>query len=807
MDLGRDKQGCEAYFSNEEQRASMMPGAGEPPARSRWQSRRCRLITAVLLVLLLILLLGLALGLGLRSNAGEKSWLPDDCEDIATPQCPAGYTRPPLILFSMDGFRADYFQKWKSRLPVLSKLRTCGVQTPYMIPVYPTKTFPNHYSIVTGLYPESHGLIDNSMYDVNMNAFFNIRGKEKNNPLWYKGQPLWLTALYQGLKTGIFFWVGSDVKINGSYPNMYRQFDKTVPFEQRVFTILKWLDLPEKDRPDFYALYLEEPDSTGHRSGPNGENIANALERVDAMVAMLMDGLKQRNLHQCVNLIVISDHGMEEIDCSKTAYVKDYLDSAENIYIRFGSSPRIRSIIVPENYFTFDSEGIAKKLACRSSDQHFIPYLKHHLPKRLHYASSRRIEDLTLYMDPQWQAGLKSMKYCTGGFHGSDNQYKSMQTIFVGHGPGFKARTEVQPFSNVEVYNLLCDLLKITPAPNNGTHGSLNHLLRNSVYTPTHLKEASPASSCLSSDVTPTINPQMKCTCSSLASLTKNPCEKLHLSFDEVEVADSQHLPYGRPRVVQENFKWCLLHQHSYVSGYSHNSLMPLWSAYTVLKTESVISPLPNIPNCTFDDVRLPLTMNHSSYISRENNVTYGFLYPPNLLSDNYQFEGLFTSNLIPMYKAFQKIWNYFHNVLLVKYAQQRNGINVISGPVYDFDFNGRFDTPDIIAKNAKDGYNPLPTHFFVVLTSCKNKMQSPLQCKDSLDVLPFILPHRPDNSESCADGKDESQWVEERIWAHRARVRDVELITGLDFYQESKQSVTEILQLKTFLPNIEDQI
>lgn len=849
MDLGRDKQGCEAHYSNEEQRASMLPGAGEPPARSRWQSRRCRLLTGVLLALLFILLLGLVLGLGLRSNAvetwtcesrcgekrlreshcscsddciqkkdcctdynsickGEKSWLQEDCEDIATPQCPAGYTRPPLILFSLDGFRADYFQKWNSRLPVLSKLRTCGVQTPYMIPVFPTKTFPNHYSIITGLYPESHGLIDNSMYDVGMNAFFNIRGKEKNNPLWYKGQPLWLTAQYQGLKSGTFFWVGSESKINGSYPNMYRLFNSTIPFEERVFTILKWLDLPEKYRPDFYALYLEEPDSTGHKSGPNDKNLGNALERVDAMVAMLVDGLKQRNLHQCVNLIVISDHGMEEIDCSKIAYLKDYLDTTENIYIRTGPAPRIRSKIVPEDYFTFDSEGIVEKLACRSSDQHFIPYLKHHLPKRLHYASSRRIEDLNLYMDPQWQASLKfPFKYCTGGFHGSDNQYKNMQTIFVGHGPGFKARTEVQPFSNVEVYNLLCDLLKITPAPNNGTHGSLNHLLRNPVYTPTHLKEASSASSCLSSDLTPTINPQMKCTCSSLASLPNNPCEKLHLSLDEVDVADSEHLPYGRPRVVQENFKWCLLHQHSYVSGYSHNNLMPLWSAYTVLKTESLISPLPNIPNCTFDDVRLPLTMNHSSYNSRDNNNTYGFLYPPNLLTDNNQFEGLFTSNLIPMYKAFQKIWNYFHDVLLVKYAQQRNGINVISGPVFDFDFNGRFDTPDVIAKNAKDGYNPPPTHFFVVLTSCKNKMQSPLQCNDSLDVLAFILPHRPDNSESCADGKDESQWVEERIWAHRARVRDVELITGLDLYQESKQPVTEILQLKTFLPTIEDQI
>ncbi|XP_059837551.1 venom phosphodiesterase 2-like [Hypanus sabinus] len=834
-----------------QQRTSMLQADTEPRAKSRWHNHR--VLIAVLLALLLILLLGLGLGLGLRtchlksaeswtcsqSRCGEKRlresycscsddciqkkdcctdyhsvckgvkrWVQEDCEDVASPQCPTGFTQPPVILFSMDGFRVDYFQKWKSRMPVLNKLRTCGVRTPYMIPVYPTKTFPNHYSIITGLYPESHGVIDNSMYDVDMDAVYNIRNEEKNNPLWYKGQPLWLTAMYQSLKTGTFFWVGSESKINGSYPNIYKLFDSHIQFEERVFTILKWLDLPKEERPDFYAIYLEEPDSSGHKGGPNSKRVADALERVDAMVGMLMDGLKQRNLLQCVNLIMISDHGMEEVNCSKVAYMENYLDNVDDIYIRSGPAPRIRSKSVPEDYFKFDSEGVVRKLTCRSTDQHFIPYLKHHLPKRFHYASSRRIEDVNLYMDPQWQAGLKPpFKYCTGGFHGSDNQYKSMQTIFIGHGPGFKARTEVQPFSNIEVYNLMCDLLNITPAPNNGTHGSLNHLLKKPLYIPTHLKEASSESQCLSSGLIPTANPQVKCSCSSLESLPGNACDELHLSSNEVQATNSKHLPYGRPRVVQENCKWCLLHQHSYASGYRHDIEMPMWNAYTVLRTDNLSLPLPDIPNCVFVDVRIPLTINLSSSATGERNETYGFLYPPHLVSNQYQFEGLFTSNLVPMHKAFQKIWDYFQNVLLVKYAQRRNGINVISGPVFDFDFNGRFDTPNIIAENTKDVHSPIPTHYFIVLTNCKNRAQSPLQCKDSLEALAFILPHRPDNSESCADGKNESQWVEERIWAHRARVRDVELITGLDFYQERRQPVPEILQLKTYLPKIEDQM
>ncbi|XP_078398216.1 venom phosphodiesterase 2-like [Cetorhinus maximus] len=854
MDLEEGRQGYEAHYSNEEQRASMLPPISEPPARNRTQQHcpKSRTIIVVLLLSLLILLLGLGLGLGLRSCRSEvdeswacsklrcekrltgnhcscsedciqnkdcctnynsicqdkKSWLQDDCEDVDIPQCPEGYSRPPVILFSLDGFRFDYLQKWKSSVPVINKLNTCGVHTPYMIPVYPTKTFPNHYTIVTGLYPESHGVVGNRMYDVDMDASFSLRNKEKFNSLWYKGQPVWLTAMYQGLKTGTFFWPGSEVKINGTYPNIYKKYDHSISFEERVFTILKWLDLPKEHRPDFYSLYLDEPDKSGHEYGPDSNKVKEALERVDMIVGMLMDGLKQRNLQQCVNLILVSDHGMEEVNCKKVAYLNRYLDNIQNIYMHYGPAGRIRAKDVPKEYFTFDSEGLVKNLTCRSPDQHFKPYLKRFLPKRFHFASSRRIEDVHLYMDPQWQTALKPpMKYCTGGFHGSDNQYKSMQAIFLGHGPGFKTKTEVQPFSNIEVYNLICDLLQITPAPNNGTHGSLNHLLKKPVYTPTHFKELSSTSSCSLTKIRPTIVPQTECLCSSLESLSENACKELNLSLTEAKNADALNLPYGRPRVVQENSKWCLLHQHWYVSGYSHDILMPLWSAYTVNKTENLVAPLPNISDCVFVDVRIPFTINLTSYNNEDKDITYRFLYPPNLQSGHYQFEGVFTSNLVPMYKAFQKIWNYFHNVLLVKYAIQRNGINVISGPVFDFDYDGRFDTSDIIQKNVKDSQIPIPTHYYIVLTNCKDTMKSPLQCDASLDVLAFILPHRPDNSESCADGKEESQWVEERIWAHTARVRDVELITGLDFYQDRKQPLTEILQLKTFLPAAEDQI
>ncbi|XP_036031680.1 ectonucleotide pyrophosphatase/phosphodiesterase family member 1-like, partial [Onychomys torridus] len=137
-----------------------------------------------------------------------------------------------------------------------------------MRPVYPTKTFPNHYSIVTGLYPESHGIIDNKMYDPKMNASFSLKSKEKFNPLWYKGQPIWVTANHQQAKSGTYFWPGSDVKIDGILPDIYKVYNGSVPFEDRILAVLRWLQLPSSERPHFYTLYLEEPDSSGHSHGP-----------------------------------------------------------------------------------------------------------------------------------------------------------------------------------------------------------------------------------------------------------------------------------------------------------------------------------------------------------------------------------------------------------------------------------------------------------------------------------------------------------------------------------------------------------
>lgn len=732
----------------------------------------------------------------------KKSWVEEACETIDAPQCPAEFESPPTLLFSLDGFRAEYLHTWGGLLPVISKLKNCGTYTKNMRPVYPTKTFPNHYSIVTGLYPESHGIIDNKMYDPKMNASFSLKSKEKFNPLWYKGQPIWVTANHQEVRSGTYFWPGSDVEIDGILPDIYKVYNGSVPFEERILAVLEWLQLPSYERPHFYTLYLEEPDSSGHSHGPVSSEVIKALQKVDHIVGMLMDGLKDLGLDKCLNLILISDHGMEQGSCKKYVYLNKYLGDVNNVKVVYGPAARLRPTEVPETYYSFNYEALAKNLSCRETNQHFRPYLKHFLPKRLHFAKNDRIEPLTFYLDSQWQLALNpsERKYCGSGFHGSDNLFSNMQALFIGYGPAFKHGAEVDSFENIEVYNLMCDLLGLIPAPNNGSHGSLNHLLKKPIYTPSHPKEESFLSQCPIKSV----SSDLGCTCGPSIVPIMDFKKQFNLTTDAVEDVYSMTVPHGRPRNLQKQHRVCLLHQQQFLTGYSLDLLMPLWTSYTFLSNDQFSTD--DFSNCLYQDLRIPLSPMHKcSYYKSTSKLSYGFLAPPRLnrVSRQIYSEALLTSNVVPMYQSFQVIWQYLHDTVLRRYAQERNGVNVVSGPVFDFDYDGRYDSSEILKQNTRVIRSQdilIPTHFFIVLTSCKQLSESPLKCT-ALESSAFLLPHRPDNIESCTHGKRESSWVEELLALHRARVTDVELITGLSFYQDRQESVSELLRLKTHLP------
>ncbi|XP_072219029.1 ectonucleotide pyrophosphatase/phosphodiesterase family member 1 [Leuresthes tenuis] len=753
-----------------------------------------KIIIGVLLLCLLVILLAVVISVRMgASDTGGDVWI-QASEEV---QCPPGFSKPPLILVSLDGFRAKYLKDHESHLPTINKLRNSGTTTPYMRPTYPTKTFPNHYTIVTGLYPESHGIVDNKMYDVTQNTFFSLKTNEKFKSNWYLGEPVWITAMRQKLRTATLFWPGSDVAINGTFPNYYKLYDKSLSFETRVSTVLEWLSLPEGERPDFYTLYLDEPDTSGHYYGPGSRQVVDSLEKVDRILGRMMDGLVARNLHQCVNIIIISDHGMEQASCEKAVFVANYQHNTSDFSIIQGPAARIRPKRLPEDYFSFNYEGLVKNLSCRTPDQPMRPYLKENLPKRMHYANNKRIERGHLYMKAGWQAALNNweIKYCTGGFHGSDNIFDNMQAIFIGYGPGFKENTVVRPFENIEIYNLMCDLLGIRPAPNNGTHGSLNHLLKNPVHQPVHPAQLSHDTPCEATDLAPTGN--LHCNCSSQTMAMETEMNRNLTTTNSITKANLRrlHQPFGTPRVVQLGASFCLLHHSDYLNGYSKDRLMPLWVSYTIQPWTSTRSPRPEMEACVRADVRVPPSASQLCRRYRDNStLSYGLLHPDYLNANGPETDSLLSSNMAPMFPAFKNVWTHFHLSILTNYSHHLNGVNIISGPIFDEDFDGNVDPLRKVSENEA----PIPTHFFLILTSCRNSTFSPPNCEGPLQARSFILPHRPDYSEVCADS-DKLEFVQEWMQFHTARVRDIELLTGLSFYHD-RLSVEETLQLKTFL-------
>uniref|UniRef100_A0AAQ4QQ00 SMB domain-containing protein n=1 Tax=Gasterosteus aculeatus aculeatus TaxID=481459 RepID=A0AAQ4QQ00_GASAC len=721
---------------------------------------------------------------------GEASWVHGDCEEIESAECPAGFIRPPLIMLSVDGFRASYLKKGNSVIPNMHKLRECGTSAPYMRPVYPSKTFPNLYTLVTGLYPESHGIVGNTMYDPVFNATFSLRTREKLNHRWWGGQPIWITAEEQGVKAASFFWPW------------------VIPLERRILTILRWLHLPDDERPYVFAVHSEQPDTFGHRLGPLSSELDNPLREIDNIIGQLMNGLKQMNLHRCVNIIIVGDHGMEEAHCDRTEFLSSYPLNIEEIMLIPGSLGRVRPRDPKST--TYDPKVVVANLTCKMPTQHFKPYLKQHLPKRLHYANNRRIEDVHLLMERKWHIARKmpeSRRSRCGFFgdHGFDNKITSMRTIFMGHGPSFKFQKKVPEFDNIELYNVMCDLLGLKPAPNNGTYGSLNDMLKDPPHRPAIPEEVTSPSP--ASDPASAVTHDPGCICDDENKVEEN-IEAFSPAPDGIYSYNSSLLPFGRPAVMFDT-QYSLLHHVEFVSGFSRELAMPLWTAFTLPRQNPEdMAPVPEASageQCVRADPRVSADHSQScSSYSQNEQLSPGFLFPPELASSpESRYDASLITNVVPMYPAFKRLWSFLQGTLLRRYAEEHNGVNVLVGPVFDSNYDGLRDSRETIKEASADA-PPVPTHFYAVVTSCQEMNQTVEECDGDLRAVSFLLAHRADNSESCNSGEDQSQWVEDLLKLHTARVRDVEILTGLDLFRSTNLTFTSMLSLKTYLHTFE---
>lgn len=380
-------------------------------------------------------------------------------------------SKPVVLLISSDGFRFGY--QYKAPLPHIRRLFANGTSAAEgLIPVFPTLTFPNHYSIVTGLYPSSHGIINNYFPDPISGDYFTMKN---HDPKWWLGEPLWATAAAQGVLSATFFWPGSEVtKGSWNCPDKYcRHYNGSVPFEERVDTILGYFDLPPNQMPQFMTLYFEDPDHQGHQVGPDDPSITDAVVHIDEMLGRLIAGLEARGMFEDVNIILVGDHGMVGTCDRKLVFLEElapWIELKSDWVLSVTPLLAIRPPdgVSPAEVVAKMNEGLGSGKV--KNGEYLKMYLKEELPTRLHYSESYRIPPIIGLVGEGYKIEMKrSKRNECGGAHGYDNAFFSMRTIFAAHGPRFQGGRTVPSFENVEIYNVMASILNLKPAPNNGS--------------------------------------------------------------------------------------------------------------------------------------------------------------------------------------------------------------------------------------------------------------------------------------------------------------------------------------------------
>jgi predicted AlkP superfamily pyrophosphatase or phosphodiesterase len=379
---------------------------------------------------------------------------------------PAAQETAYVVMVSFDGMRYDFIDR--ANTPNFLRVAASGVRATGLIPGYPSKTFPNHYGIATGLYPAHHGLVDNTFYDPDFDATYSMGNRDAvRDGRWYRGEPIWVTAETQGVPTASYFWVGTEAPIQGVQPGIFKYYDGSVPYGARVDSVLAWLSLPAPERPRLILLYFDEPDGTAHANGPDAPAVDAVVEELDGYLGDLLDGIASTPVADQVTLILISDHGMEEVPTDSVVYLDDYA-TLDGVRVIYNSTQALL-------YFGGDSARIDEVYAALGTVAHATVYRRGETPARWHYDADRRIGELIVAADPGWVIRTRDWTPWTGGgMHGWDPYHRAMQGVFLAAGPRIHQNLEISAFENVNIYPLLAELLDLEPA--DGIDGDLSVL-------------------------------------------------------------------------------------------------------------------------------------------------------------------------------------------------------------------------------------------------------------------------------------------------------------------------------------------
>ncbi|GBQ99545.1 nucleotide diphosphatase [Acetobacter nitrogenifigens DSM 23921 = NBRC 105050] len=398
------------------------------------------------------------------------------CAHDAT-QSAQGPQPTPVILVSIDGFRPDYLKR--DVTPNLNALAASGVLADGMRPSYPSITFPNHYTLVTGRRPDETGVVGNTMDDPAIaNEHFSLGNRTAliDRRWWDEAEPIWVTAEKQGVRSSTLFWPGSEADIHGVRPSDWLPFNSKMSSNDRVDHLLGWFDRTPDKRPRFATLYFDIVDHSGHENGPNAPETTQAAATVDTAIGRLVEGLKSRGIK--ADIIVVSDHGMAAISDRRVIHVES-LSPAKTFHMVVGGA-----------YAGIDpTPGNEAVLAANLTKKHahVVCWAKADIPERLHYGHNARVPAFVCMPNDGWviEAGKWKPHNPNGGDHGYDNQEPDMTATFLASGPAFQPGTHIATFDNVDVYPLVMTLLGLKPLPSDGTIAPFTPVLKQGASTGT----------------------------------------------------------------------------------------------------------------------------------------------------------------------------------------------------------------------------------------------------------------------------------------------------------------------------------
>jgi predicted AlkP superfamily pyrophosphatase or phosphodiesterase len=364
-----------------------------------------------------------------------------------------------VVLLSLDGFRHDYLDLYPTSS--FRRLEEEGVRADRLIPVFPTKTYPTHYSIATGMYAENHRLVGNTFWDLEKDALYQLGDREAvEDGSWYGGEPIWVTAEQQGMVTAAFFFIGSEADVSGIRPTHWKRYDETIPNDVRVDTVLSWLAQPEETRPHLITFYFSDLDDAGHATGPESPEVAEAVARVDEDLGRLLDGIDALPHGDDVYVVVVSDHGMLRFTADRIQTIDPSLFPG----VMLVEASPYASLFIEEG-------GPGRAAQVRDSLRAMLPdadvWLRSEVPERFHYSADSRIGDIVALAAPGTHFGRPGWVPDREAFytHGWDNLTPEMGAIFLARGPLIRPGQRIAAFESVHIYPLLAELLGLSPNP------------------------------------------------------------------------------------------------------------------------------------------------------------------------------------------------------------------------------------------------------------------------------------------------------------------------------------------------------